>query len=263
MDFYKAISEAQAKGTPISLCTIVKSSGSTPRRIGSKMLVYESGDTIGSVGGGAVESLVFDQAMRSMLDGKSAILSYSFTDPQRGDPGVCGGQMEVYVEPIITPITIVVLGAGHVGRAIAHLAPWMGYRLIVWDDRSEYASPDDFPLANQVINGSIESITSKINIDQQTKLILTTRNIGLDIKGIPEFLKTKAGYIGVIGSKRRWETAKKKMIKNGLSETELARVVSPIGLNLNGETPEEIAISVFAEIIMLANGGDESRKGAS
>jgi xanthine dehydrogenase accessory factor len=261
MEIFNKIVEAQTLGKSVALCTITKSSGSTPRRQGSKMLVYQSGEIIGSVGGGEVESLVVANAISAMQTGTPILLPYSFTDPEKGDPGICGGQMDVYVDPINPPITIVIIGAGHVGKAVASLATWMGYRLIIWDDREEFAKKEDFPDAEMVLTGPIEKLVEKISINQHTQLILTTRNTGLDSHGIPEFLKTDAGYIGVIGSKRRWEVAKKKMIKNGVKKESLERVVSPIGLNIKGDTPEEIAISVIAEIIMVAKGGDASRKG--
>ena len=133
---YQALEELEKSNESAALCTVVKSEGSTPRHVGSKMLVYPDGKFIGTVGGGDLEHRVSDEALMSLADGKARLLSYNMSDPARGDPGVCGGQVEVFVEPILSPAAIVVIGGGHVGKAVAHLAKWLGFRVIVSDDRA-------------------------------------------------------------------------------------------------------------------------------
>ena len=147
--------ELEANHHPAALCTIVSSQGSTPRHVGSKMIVYQDGHIFGTVGGGELENRVLAIALEAIQDGKPRLLAFNLADPQRGDPGVCGGQVEVYVEPILPKPTLVVVGAGHVGKAVAHLAHWLGFRVVVSDDRSELCSPESVPEADEFIPGPL------------------------------------------------------------------------------------------------------------
>jgi xanthine dehydrogenase accessory factor len=255
MEIYAAINELKEQGSSAVLCTIVQSQGSTPRHIGSKMLVYPDGRFIGTVGGGEVESRVIHEALETLGDGKPRLLSYNMVDPQRGDPGICGGQLEVFVEPIQPLPLMVVIGGGHVGKAVAHLARWLGFRVAVSDDRPEFCTPEYNPDAQEFFPVPMVELPEHLSINPQTYLILTTRGVPVDIAGLPELLKTNAAYIGLIGSRRRWLTTKKGLIDLGISEETLNRIHSPIGIELNAETPEEIAVSIMAEIILLRNGG--------
>ncbi|MBN1668477.1 MAG: XdhC family protein, partial [Anaerolineales bacterium] len=135
--------EAQAKAGV--LCIITASQGSTPRGRGSKMLVYPDGSFIGTVGGGEVENRVIQEALQALRDGQPRNLEYAMSAPERGDPGVCGGQLEVYVEPILPKPTLALIGAGHVGKAVAHLAHWLGFRVVVNDDRPDFCTPAVVP----------------------------------------------------------------------------------------------------------------------
>jgi xanthine dehydrogenase accessory factor len=253
---YRALAELEAKNEPGALCTIVRSQGSTPRHAGSKMLVYPDGSFIGTIGGGEMESRVIEEAKESIHDGQARLLSYSFADPKRGDPGVCGGQMEVFVEPILPKPTLIVIGAGHVGRAVVHLGRWLGFRVAVSDDRSEFCTPEAIPGADEYYPAPLAELARQMKIGPWTYIVLTTRGVSVDVTGLPALLDTPAAYLGVIGSKRRWATARKQMLAAGVPEEKLRRVRSPMGLELNAETPEEIAVSILAEIIMLRNGGD-------
>jgi len=254
--FYRTLAELEEKGEGAVLCIIVHSQGSTPRNAGSKMLVYPDGGIAGSVGGGELESRVIREALEAMAVGKPRRIKYSMTDPQRGDPGVCGGQLEVYVEPVIPSPALVVIGGGHVGKAVVHLAKWLGFRVIVSDDRPEFCTPEAIPDADEYIPGAMANLPEKLPITPWTYLVLTTRNAAVDAEGLPVLLKTAASYVGVIGSRRRWLTTVKLMQEAGVGSEEIERVHSPIGLELHAETPEEIAVSIMAEIILLRGGGD-------
>ena len=254
-NLYHLIAEILERGESAALCTITMSQGSTPRHVGSKMLVYENGDFTGTVGGGELEHRVLDEAWVSITDGKSRLLKYNMTDPARGDPGVCGGQVEVFVEPILPSEKIIVIGGGHVGKAVAHLAKWLGFRVAISDDRTEFCTPEMNPDADEFYPVPMADLPKHVNINRQTYLILTTRGASTDILGLPTLLETRAAYIGVIGSRRRWAMTVKGVKESGVDDAKIARIHSPIGLELNAETPEEIAVSILAEIIMLRNGG--------
>jgi len=246
---YQVLVELEANHQPVALCTIVSSQGSTPRHVGSKMIVYQDGHILGTVGGGELESRVLATALEAIQDGKPRLLAYNLADPQRGDPGVCGGQVEVFVEPIQPKPTLVVVGAGHVGKAIAHLAHWLGFHVVVSDDRPELCSPESVPEADEFIPGLLAELPQHLSITSWTYLVLTTRNVTIDVPGLPVLLETPAAYIGVIGSKRRWATTLQMLREAGVAEERLARVHSPMGLEIRAETPEEIAVSIMAEII--------------
>ncbi len=253
---YQKIIEIQSKGESAAICTITKASGSTPRHVGSKMLVYADGSFTGSVGGGELEHRVLDEAWVALTDGQPRLLSYSMIDPARGDPGVCGGQVEVFVEPILPPEKIVIIGGGHVGKAVAHLAKWLGFYVVISDDREEFCTPEMNPDADEFQPVLMEKLPEHLAINRQTYIIITSRGAMVDIPGLPALLKTKARYIGVIGSKRRWMTTVKGMKELGISDEAIARIHSPIGLEIHAETPEEIAVSIMAEVLMLRNGGN-------
>lgn len=256
MSIYSAIVDLEKNNEAGAVCTVVHSQGSTPRHVGSKMLVYPDGRFIGTVGGGEMENRVIASALEALSDGQPRLLEYSFVDPQRGDPGVCGGKMEVFVEPVLPKPTLVVVGAGHVGRAVVHLARWLGFRVAVSDDRPEFCTPEAIPDADEYLPVPLGELPNRLKIQPWTYIVLTTRGVNIDVAGLPALLDSPAGYIGVIGSRRRWTTAHKKMLEAGVPAEKLARIRSPMGLELNAETPEEIAVSILAEIIMLRNGGD-------
>jgi xanthine dehydrogenase accessory factor len=251
---YKALAELETTNQPAALCTVVRTSGSTPRHSTSKMLVYKDGHIIGTVGGGELENQVHKEALASLQDGQPRLLSYKMNDPARGDVGVCGGQVEVFVEPILPAPMVVVLGGGHVGKAVAHLAKWLGYRVAVSDDRPEFCNPGANPDADEFYPIPMAELPLQLNITRQTVLILTTRGGNVDVAGLPALLESQAGYIGVIGSRKRWSLTVKGLNEAGITDEQLKRVHSPIGLGIGAETPEEIAVSIMAEVLMLRSG---------
>jgi xanthine dehydrogenase accessory factor len=253
---YQELAQLEAGNESGALCTIIRAQGSTPRHAGSKMIVYADGRISGTIGGGEMENRVVAEALQAMAAGEPRTVQYSLAEPQHGDPGVCGGQVEVFIEPLGTKETLVVIGGGHVGRAVAHLARWLGFRVVVNDDRPEFCTPAAVPDADEYLPVSMEALPDQLRITPATYLVLATRGVPLDVRGLPALLETPAAYIGVIGSKRRWATAQKQLRQAGVSEQALKRVHSPMGLELNAETPEEIAVSILAEIVMLKRGGD-------
>ena len=251
MTIYQALSEIEKNNETGALCTIIRSKGSTPRHVTSKMLVYPDGHIMGTVGGGEVENRVIREALKAMSDKTPRLLAYNMANPERGDPGICGGQVEIYVEPIIPKPVLVVVGVGHVGKAVAHLAKWMGFIVAVTDDRPEFCTPQAVPEADEFYPIPLEELSSHLNITPWTSIVLTTRGMDVDVRGLPSLLETHAAYIGVIGSKRRWATTTKKLLDAGVPAKLVDGVHSPIGLEIHAETPEEIAVSIMAEIIKL------------
>ena len=250
---YQALSELEKNNQSAALCTVTKSEGSTPRHVGSKMLVYPDRIFIGTVGGGELENRVIKAALDSIDNAEPQTLSYSMADPSRGDPGVCGGQVEVFVEPILPPATVIVIGAGHVGKAVVHLAKWLGFRVVVNDDRAEFCTPESTPGADEYYPIKMGELAEELKITKRSYLVVTSRGSGVDAEGLPSLLESNAAYIGVIGSKRRWATTVKALKGLGIKDETIDKVHSPIGLELQAETPQEIAVSIMAEILMLQN----------
>ena len=165
------------------------------------------------------------------------------------------------MEPILPKPTLVVVGAGHVGKAVAHLADWLGFRVVVSDDRPEFCNPEVIPEAEKFYTGALFDLPDHISITDWTYLVLTTRSVDIDVPGLPRLLDSPAAYIGIIGSRRRWDTTRDQLKDNGVPEEKINRVHSPMGLEISAETPEEIAVSIMAEIIQLRAGVilDETR----
>lgn len=253
---FEALIAAQTQGEPVALATVVSVLGSVPRHAGSKMLVRRDGSIVGTVGGGNMESRVVIEALAAIQDGQTRMPSYTLNDLAAGDPGVCGGTAQVFIEPIGYAPALLVIGGGHVGKALAELAKWSGYRVLVSDDREAYCNPDYMPGMDGYIVCKPGEIAQRATITAQTYVAAVTRGMPVDIDLIPSLLETDAAYIGLIGSRRRWTlTAKTLKEERGLTDGQLQRIHAPIGLELQAETPQEIAISVMAEIVMLRRGG--------
>jgi xanthine dehydrogenase accessory factor len=255
MEIYKRVRETIEHGERAALAIVIRTHGSVPRREGSKMLVFPDGRIEGTVGGGELENRVISESLGALGDSRTRVLHYSLNDLGDGDPGVCGGEVEVFVEPIGPSPTIVIVGGGHVGKAVGHLAHWLGFRVVVSDDRPEFATSEANPDADEVILCPMAEIPERVQINPSTYIMLTTRGVSTDVGGLPALMGTPAAYLGVIGSRRRWELCVKELKQMGVPQEKIDRVTSPMGLELNAETPEEIAVSMMAEIILLRRGG--------
>jgi xanthine dehydrogenase accessory factor len=254
-DVFRALLEAQEQGQVVALATVIRTTGSVPRRAGSKMLVYPDGKIVGTVGGGGLEQRVIRDAQGAISDGQARIVTYNLNDLKEGDPGVCGGSVELFVEPLVNRPTLVVIGCGHVGKALAELGKWLDFRVIVSDDRPEYCNAEFIPNMDGYVAVPPADVAKHIPLGPQTYVAAVTRGVAIDTDMLPPLLAANLPYLGVIGSRRRWELTVKALEALGITREQLTRVHSPIGLELNAETPKEIAISVMAEIIMQRRGG--------
>ncbi len=258
----EAALQAQSEGRAAALATVVAAEGSVPRRAGSKMLVWADGRIVGTVGGGAVEAQVIDEAQAALQDGQTRLLTYKLNAPSAEEGlGVCGGTMHIFVEPLLPPPTLIVIGVGHVGRAVAELAKWLGLRVVVADDRPNTATAEHIPGADAYIEAPAEELAAALELTPRTYVVAVTRGLAVDRHILPPLLASEAPYIGVIGSRRRWALTAKKLREDGVSEAALARVHTPIGLDIGAETPKEIAVSILAEVIrtMRREKGDAAR----
>jgi xanthine dehydrogenase accessory factor len=254
-DVLRAVLEAQETGQPAALATVIRTQGSLPRHAGSKMLVRPNGEIVGTVGGGAMEANVVRDAQAALADGQTRIVSYTLNDLSAGDPGICGGTVEIFIEPLITSPTLVVIGCGHVGKALAELGKWLNFRVIVSDDRADYCNPQHIPGMNGYIVAKPSEVPQHITPGPQTYIAAVTRGLPIDLDLIPALLQLDVPYIGLIGSRRRWALTVKELEARGISQEQLSRIHAPIGLELQAETPQEIALSIMAEIVMVQRSG--------
>lgn len=255
----QALADAQKRGEPVALATVVYTQGSMPRHAGSKMLIRADGTTLGTVGGGAMEARVIQAALSVIQTNTPTLETYTLNNLNDGDPGVCGGTAQIFIEPYNPPHKLIVIGGGHVGRAVAELGLWMGYRVYLSDDRPEFCNPSVVDNLAGYLVCNPQDLPQYVTIDAQTYIIAVTRGVPIDLNLIPALLRTPAPYIGVIGSRRRWAlTLKALRDVHPLSDADLARLYAPIGLEIGAETPKEIALSILSEVVMHQRGGTGS-----
>ena len=247
---YEAITEILRKGGCASLATVVSKKGSTPARVGFKMIVLSNGDIIGTVGGGSIESDVRDMAMNVMKSRTPFLASFNLND----ENSICGGAMEVFIEPIAPFEKLFIFGAGHVGQVLCKMSVMVGFDVIIIDDREEYANNERMQGANQIVVSDFEKSFQQLEIDDSSFVVIMTRNHAFDEVVLGLACQTKARYIGMIGSKKKVKGVFDNLRQKGISEEKLSVVHSPIGLDIGSETPAEIAVSILAEMIQIRHG---------
>jgi xanthine dehydrogenase accessory factor len=248
-DVYGALMELKGSGRSAALCTVIRTAGSVPRREGAKMLVYLDGRTVNTVGGGELEARIIHRALEIIAARRAVVLSIPLVDPERGDAGVCGGEMEVFIEPVLPEPTVLVVGCGHVGKEVASLAKWLNFYVVVTDDRAEFCNPEWVPDADRYLPGLIPEALTDFEITEQTYVAAVTRGVKADTAALPHLLRSAAPYVGVIGSRRRWTVAVEELRELGVDDALIRRAHAPIGLDVGAETPREIAVSIMAEIL--------------
>lgn len=259
-DIYREIVKLQASGEEIALVTVILARGSTPREEGTKMLVKADGSIFGTIGGGGLEAQVIKEAVKIIGQGSPQRLHFSLTNKEVEKEGqICGGEVEVFVEPILTASTMYLFGGGHISLPLARMGKMLGFKIVVLDDRSEFANPDRFPEADITLADDFTNLFPKLKIDKSSYIIIVTRSHQYDSTVLEWAVSTQAGYIGMIGSKTKIKTIYSHLESKGISRELLDRVHSPIGLTINAQTPEEIAISILAEIISIRRSSQDCR----
>jgi len=249
MEIYEEIVRLKREGRPSALATIVQCTGSSPQKEGSKLLVREDGSIMGTLGGGCLEAEVIQASLMTIKDGSSRTIPFELTERHGGL--VCGGKVLVYIEPVLPRPELIILGAGHVGRALSTLAKFSGFRVTVVDDREEFANRENIPDAAETIVHDFGTIFSKIRADEKTWVLIATRGHNHDLDALRASLGTGARYLGLLGSKRKRALLFKILKDEGFSTEDISRVIIPVGLPIGSVTPEEIAVSIMAQIIQM------------
>ncbi|MFC1909011.1 XdhC family protein [Chloroflexota bacterium] len=251
-DIYDEIVRIRQGGEVAALATIIWVKGSTPRAEGTKMLVRSDGSILGSVGGGCLEADVWQAAMKVIEEEIPKAIDFDLTGQEETAEGlICGGTMQVFIEPILSQPTIYLFGAGHIGFALSRLAKTTGFRVAVIDDRPAYANAERFPDADDIYVDDPEMMVSKLKINKASYLVIACRGHLEDQQVLAQAVKTPAVYIGMIGSKKKVKTVFTNLKAEGIPQETLDGIYTPIGLRIAAETPEEIAVSIMAEIISV------------
>src|SRR5438067_9648978 len=255
MDIYEEIVQLRQAGRRGAVATIVNVRGSIPSFETAKMLIRDDGSIFGTIGGGCVEAEVWQAAREVMESEKPRTLTFNLNQNPKYDTGlVCGGTLDIFIEPVLPPASLYVFGAGHVALSLYRTAKNAGFDINVVDDREAYANRERFPEAKEVIAEDFEQAMARITPNETSYIVIVTRGHHDDMRVLRWAVQTRARYIGMIGSKRKTITIFRELLKEGISEKLFERVHAPIGFDIGAITPEEIAIAITAELIAMRRG---------
>lgn len=252
---FEQISAALSHGEPVALMTVVRVYGAAPCAPGAKFVVRGDGVTSGTFGGANTDARAREDGLKALADGQPALLTYHL-DPEQGESvGSCGASLEVFVEPIRPEPRLLVAGSGYVAQALARLAVPTGWRVTLLDDRTEFVRAAALPEGVETAVGELAELLTGRRPDPMTAIVIVTRGHRSDKDALRAALNTGAGYVGMIGSQGKIRQIFRSLLREGVPVEALRRVYSPIGLDLHAETPDEIALSIAAELLMWRRGG--------
>jgi xanthine dehydrogenase accessory factor len=252
MDIYEEIVALRKAGRRAALATIINARGSIPSFRTAKMLVRDDGSALGTIGGGCVEAEVWQAAREVMQEEKPRSLTFDLNnDPSYNTGLVCGGTLEVFIEPVIPPAELVIFGGGHVALSLCKLAHLAGFEVTVVYDRESYANRERFPDAVQVIAADFEAAIAALRPSTSSFMVIVTRGHRDDMRVLTWAVKTSARYVGMIGSRRKVLSIYDELAKEGIEPELFKSVHAPIGLDIGAVTPEEIAVAIVAEMIAV------------
>ena len=252
MDIYEEIVRLRQEGRRGAIATIVNVRGSIPSFETAKMLIRDDGSILGTVGGGCVEAEVWQAAREVMESEKPRTITFNLNQDPRYDTGlVCGGTLDIFIEPVLPPASLDIFGAGHVALSLYRTAKNAGFDVNVIDDRDSYANRERFPEAKEVIAEDFDQVMARISPNETSYIVIVTRGHHDDMRVLRWAVQTQARYIGMIGSKRKTITIFRELVKEGIPEHLFERVHAPVGLDIGAITPEEIAVAITAELIAV------------
>jgi xanthine dehydrogenase accessory factor len=252
MDVFEELVRLRRIGQKSALATIVNVRGSIPSFESAKLLVREDGSMVGTIGGGCVEAEVWNAAREVIETEKPKHLSFSLNQDAAYDNGlICGGQLDIFIEPVLPVPSAYIFGAGHISKSLSKIAALAGFRTVVIDNRESFANRERFPDVDEVIAAEYEEVFPKLAVNESSYVVIVTRGHRDDMRVLRWAIDTPARYIGMIGSKRKAIAVIREFEKEGIPRERFERVHSPMGLELGAVTPEEIAVSVVAEMIAV------------
>jgi len=259
----KAALEAEESDVAAALVTVISTEGSTPQKAGAKMVVYADGRIVGTIGGGCLEAEMTWRARQAIENRKPQLTCYDLTPDQAGEDGlVCGGRMQVFIEPLEGAPTLCLFGAGHVAQPLARMAKAAGFRVEVADDRVKFANATRFPEADLIVVESFSEAARRMSLGRNTYAVVVTRGHKGDTEALEACLGKGLRFVGLLGSKPKMIHIFTELEERGVSLGELSKVHSPLGLSIGAVSPEEIAVSILAEMIAVRRGIDPARSGS-
>jgi xanthine dehydrogenase accessory factor len=254
-EVFSALSDALQQGEDVALVTIVSSTGSTPQRVGAKMLVFADGRTVGTIGGGCYENDAFWKAREAIANRQPVTVKFELNDDFAQETGlVCGGQMEVFIEPVEPSPAVYVFGAGHVGYFVATMAHAVGFQVHVVDDREKFANAERFGDGIDVMVEHIPSWIETHRLPPTAYAVIVTRGHTHDLDALRALTAHPLRYLGLIGSKAKIKRIYDALLEEGVAADSLRAVHAPVGLDIGAVTPQEIAVSILAELIAVKHG---------
>ena len=259
MDVFDELVRLRRLGQKCALATIVEIRGSIPSYETAKLLVREDGSMLGTIGGGCVEAEVWTAARGVIATGQAKRLSFNLGQDAAYDNGlICGGQLDIFVEPVLPQPVAFIFGAGHISKSLSRILSLAGFSTVVVDDRDTFANRERFPEADEVFAGEYEEVFPKLAVNDSAYLVIVTRGHRDDMRVLRWAAGTPARYIAMIGSKRKVISVIKELEKEGIPRQAFERINAPMGLEIGAVTPEEIAVSVAAEMIAVRRGADSN-----
>ncbi len=256
-NIFEAIRNVQRTGRTAALVTVVETKGSTPRDAGAKMIVFEDGSIIDTIGGGVVEQYIITEAKKVIKSNTPKLLHYSLDDNKDGiETGmICGGDMKVFIEPIKNSPSLYIFGAGHIGKHLYSIGIINNFNINIYDVKKESVDFEFYSNANHIETGQYKDVIPAIEFASPAFVVIATKSHYTDEVVLRELLKSehKFKYIGMVASKKKFTTIKEHLLESGMDKEKLEKVKSPVGLPINSESPAEIAVSIFAEIILEKN----------
>lgn len=250
-DIYEEIARVKAEGKEAALVTLISASGSTPRGEGAKMMVLEDGSIKGTIGGGGIEKEVMEAALEVIRKGKPQRYKYELKKADEGVGMICGGDVEVFIEPVLQSPPLFIFGAGHIAHALSKMATMTGFKVTLIDDRPGFATQERFPEAQNTLTSGFKQAFDELRIGKAGYIVIVTYGHQNDEVVLEEALKTPARYIGMIGSKTKNHAVYESLKSKGVTEEQISRVYAPIGVSINAHTPEEIAVSILGQMIQV------------
>ena len=258
-ELYRKMASLLDEGTPFVLVNVLEAVGSTPRKGGAKMIVLPDGRTIDTIGGGKVEAQATADALEALKRGVSRVVEYELRPSGEHALGmVCGGQAKVSLDVHAPGSTLFIIGAGHIGQKLAPMAKLLDFRVVVLDERPEFANAARFPDADEVIVGHPRDAANLVHIDERTHVVIVTHGHVHDTDALRAVAPSDAAYVGLIGSKTKVKTVLGTLAEEGVPVEALARTRAPIGLDLGGQTPGEVSLSILAQIVAERHGKVET-----
>lgn len=252
MDIFEEIARLRKQGRKAALATIINVQGSVPSYETSKILIRDDGSILGTVGGGCVEADVWSAAQDVMREEKPRRLHFNLNENPDADQGlVCGGSLDIFIEPILATPTLYLFGGGHVSLSISRVASVAGFEIVVVDDRAAFANKERFPDALETYSGDWEETFARLQLNDFSYIVIATRGHKGDLTCLRWALTTPARFIGMIGSKRKLIEFSKVLAAEGVSDEQFERIHSPVGLDVGALTPGEIAVAVVAEMVAV------------